>query len=574
MIKKMSLKITLKIAFVIFFLSVSISSVAQDEGVLRPEQIHVQLDKSFYVAGEDVWYKIYFLNEQVPSGITHLEIRKPNGDIALHQKIKIQKNYAYGDFRIPIDWEEGYYTLRVFTNYLMNFAPSFIYTLSLPIFNEFTKSPNPPVKVISPKVSSEKIDYEQANVQVDIQLNKATYNRREEVEVSLSLLNQVNFSNTVNLSISVVRQGLWSEEYEHHSILTQAKYYQNIQNHSIIRTTPIPAERRLQISGIVTEPTQGLPFVTRVLSLYLLENIAFLRTRSTEQGLFQMEVPDFYGARTAQVHNLNPFKIIAPKVEMVDFSPPLDSNLIAKKLHRSAAIEQYLNLSRDRRKFNSLFDIAALAEFAPIEIRQKGLRPDKVYAVEEFVNLTDVGEFIDEVYVIARVQTEEGRRTVLMQNTDNKFRYTEPPWYMVNGYLTQDETSVLNIPIEKVDSVAFYASPKNIQQQFDPLLFNTGLIAVYTKEPGLPEEIKLGSNTVTISGLHASRTFQAPQINSPRIPDFRPLLYWNPMVDTNSSGKATLRFKTSDVPGQYLIRIEGVDTKGTPVMGEKVLLVK
>ena len=72
---------------------------------------------------------------------------------------------------------------------------------------------------------------------------------------------------------------------------------------------------------------------------------------------------------------------------------------------------------------------------------------------------------------------------------------------------------------------------------------------------------------VDYEGLQLQRIFYSPayetaqQINS-TIPDFRNVLYWQPNAGTNTSGKNTLSFYTSDVNGEYLGVVQGTTQNG------------
>ena len=68
-------------------------------------------------------------------------------------------------------------------------------------------------------------------------------------------------------------------------------------------------------------------------------------------------------------------------------------------------------------------------------------------------------------------------------------------------------------------------------------------------------------------GLQSRREFMAPvyatndQINS-HLPDFRHLLYWDPSININANGIKDLSFYTSDVPGKYVIVLQGISPLG------------
>jgi hypothetical protein len=59
-----------------------------------------------------------------------------------------------------------------------------------------------------------------------------------------------------------------------------------------------------------------------------------------------------------------------------------------------------------------------------------------------------------------------------------------------------------------------------------------------------------------------------------RDPDFRQLLYWNPSVDITASQLLQVEFYSSDTKGNYLIKIEGIASDGSPIDCEGFFEVK
>ena len=58
-----------------------------------------------------------------------------------------------------------------------------------------------------------------------------------------------------------------------------------------------------------------------------------------------------------------------------------------------------------------------------------------------------------------------------------------------------------------------------------------------------------------------------------RIPDFRTVLYWDPVVRTDGSGQAVVEFYTSDESDSYTITVQGITESGDPVHLEQVIEV-
>jgi hypothetical protein len=68
-------------------------------------------------------------------------------------------------------------------------------------------------------------------------------------------------------------------------------------------------------------------------------------------------------------------------------------------------------------------------------------------------------------------------------------------------------------------------------------------------------------------GLQQQRIFYSPDYSSDkelqsRLPDFRDVLYWSPNVNTNEKGNGRISFFTGDIPGKYLVVLQGISSNG------------
>jgi hypothetical protein len=71
-------------------------------------------------------------------------------------------------------------------------------------------------------------------------------------------------------------------------------------------------------------------------------------------------------------------------------------------------------------------------------------------------------------------------------------------------------------------------------------------------------------NTIP-KGFNWTRQFYSPHYDHPADntkPDTRTTIYWNPYVNTDASGKATINFYNADGPGNYRVVIEGINAAG------------
>ena len=73
-----------------------------------------------------------------------------------------------------------------------------------------------------------------------------------------------------------------------------------------------------------------------------------------------------------------------------------------------------------------------------------------------------------------------------------------------------------------------------------------------------------------------ARQFYVPKYSGPvsQRTDFRPTIYWNPDVRTNSSGTATVEFVTSDAITNFRATVEGISASGIPGRTEQQFFVE
>ena len=57
-------------------------------------------------------------------------------------------------------------------------------------------------------------------------------------------------------------------------------------------------------------------------------------------------------------------------------------------------------------------------------------------------------------------------------------------------------------------------------------------------------------------------TYPTEKARRSMVPDYRTTLYWNPSVELDEFGRATVEFYTSDAPTDYNVIVEGVSQQG------------
>lgn len=100
---------------------------------LAIEKVYLHIDRSFYTAGEDIWFKAYLMNGRnhttsAVSSIVYVELVGPNNQIISKRTLKTTTGSAAGDFKLSSKSIPGIYTIRGYTNYMRNFDISNFYT--------------------------------------------------------------------------------------------------------------------------------------------------------------------------------------------------------------------------------------------------------------------------------------------------------------------------------------------------------------------------------------------------------------------------------------------------------------
>src|ERR1700712_2221044 len=104
------------------------------------EKLYVHTDKTFYLAGETIWFKIYAVDASFhkplsTSSIAYIEILNKDLKPVIQSKVLMSAGNGNGSVAIPGFLPSGNYVLRAYTNWMKNFSPEFYYEHTLHIVN-------------------------------------------------------------------------------------------------------------------------------------------------------------------------------------------------------------------------------------------------------------------------------------------------------------------------------------------------------------------------------------------------------------------------------------------------------
>ena len=161
------------------------------------ERVYVQTDKPFYKPGEDIWFSAYIRNGKDMtatdhSGILHVELINPKGNVEKKHQLIIKNGKALGDFTIHEEAAGGLYKLKAYTQWQLNDPEPAVFEKEIQV-----------QAVVLPRLKM-KLDFE-----------RETYGPGAEVAAELDLQTNANkalahydFSYTIQLQGAQIHQGV------------------------------------------------------------------------------------------------------------------------------------------------------------------------------------------------------------------------------------------------------------------------------------------------------------------------------------------------------------------------------
>ncbi len=126
-------------------LNIISANLRQYESNTLNEKIYLQTDKSFYLAGEIIWFKSYTVDASEHhlfdlSKVAYVEILNMDNKPVLQGKIDLRNGIGTGSFFIPLSLPSGAYKIRAYTNWMKNSGPDFFFDKDITIVNALKRS--------------------------------------------------------------------------------------------------------------------------------------------------------------------------------------------------------------------------------------------------------------------------------------------------------------------------------------------------------------------------------------------------------------------------------------------------
>ncbi len=326
-----------------------------------------------------------------------------------------------------------------------------------------------------------------------------------------------------------------------------------------------PELRGQFITGHLSEPHTGAPgkgiitWFTAPGSVF-----QFASSITDSSGCFHFDIKDFYGSEGIVIHTPAD-QPIHYKIDLTNpFSEQYDPTLLAP-FRLPDPLRQTLIRHSIGMQVQNVYTGDSLSRYRLPQVDSIPFygKADYTYHLDDYTRFTSMEEVLREYVREINVGRERGHLHMIMLN--------EP----AHATFDDGRTLVLldGIPVP-TDSIFKYDPQKVKRLDVIPREYILGPsrfsgIASYTTYKGDYEGLELDVNSLLIDydGLQWHREFYSPAYNTDkqtqsRMPDFRNLLYWNPAIQTGNATANTVQFYTSDLPGNYLVVVQGISPDG------------
>ncbi len=573
------------------------------------QEIYMQFDKPFYLSGETVWYSLFNMTADMHKLIfgrrfMELALIDRNKQIVMKERIKVEDGRSAGQFELPNFLTTGNYMLVV--SYPFEDVENFIYRRVVPVYNPneiISSEAEAAREVTAQSAGNSALESEYATIVA----NKRSYGARERASVDINLK---GFS-SADLSV-VVRERSMSTEKQRDIrsiMLDPANPEVNATLTSVERTNyrenkPLDWSLVNSHGSLLYELLQldsldgsSIPYA------YVAEDQVAMAIFEVNPGLFVLDGTQLTGDRKTFFFNNFSFskrtfnsmtfrttRDMADNEGMMNFSwivRPRDfGKAFDPELQRTPAASDYVLDYAQRKEILGEIYRGQAYEAVPekgseLETNRMNYRPIQFKKTADYSDMASVPEFLKEVVTGMKVWNTPKKKDVKINFSGG--RYESAPLFLVDGIPTLDMEKVFEIPMTDVEGIGVMKDPQNKTQRDQTqeiarfgYFGSNGVIVIKLKE-GVTNPFQEEFNALLSTKLYIqNRPFPEPDYNarnrnSPS-PDFRPVLYWEPLVKARR-GRAKIDFFTSDDVGIYEVIVEGIGENGQVIHARQSITV-
>jgi hypothetical protein len=499
------------------------------------ERAMLHLDKPFYATGETIGFRLYLPAQGAkPKMSIHATLTNAKATLVQDHFFRIDDTAGAGSaFTIPLEWPSDLYYL-VCTATDLSLSEAEIIQIPIPIVNDLQAFPATSNTESNDAPLDNVLGHELQSLRVSIQpLTKSPLisGQNTYVQISVSDLNGQPVAATGSVSITDLDLIGASNTLHTGTTLKLGHDWQtDIYRHG-------------QLLDVFSQP-KILPLLAA--GDWHSGHISFSKT--DDKGDFSLKIDDYEGQRPIQILDVDGGEI------QVKWKKPVVRSQVFRL---STTMREYAYWSRQRRLIAQVFPVSdhqvkAQSLIAPhFDIAQWPTR--RSYNVQDYQAFPDMATFFSEVTQLVKFTPAKGTYKVQMYDLEQGRNYNTSPLFILDGRATFDVQFIAQLSPVGIQSVDVLYGLKPLRKYF-PAIGGGGIIYIrsLSGHRTLPEAAE--EDIFSLAGFVSNKSL-ATTASASSGPIFKPLLLWDPMLRTDSQGKATLSFTGSDDRSRYRVQV-------------------
>lgn len=294
----------------------------------------------------------------------------------------------------------------------------------------------------------------------------------------------------------------------------------------------------------------------------------FQYARTDEEGDFSFKVPIDESVSDIILQPNN----ISDKL-FISMSSPFSDQYIKTEMRLDSAngkIPDYISSWSVNHQVRKIYSISSVGDqlprsFSKPELKRFYGKPSIELIMKDYILLPVMQEVFFELLPGVFLKSKKSGYEITISDPVLSTVYDYAPGLFVDGVMVKDPSVIAAIEPELVEKI----DVKKEKYFVGDYLFY-GIVNVITKagdfsSVSLPDyAIRQPYRAIDPVMNFVSPDYSSADAKKSRIPDFRNTLYWNPAVRTDTSGKASVKFWTSDFASDFEIIIQGISPDGKP----------
>ena len=551
------------------------------------EKVFVHTDRNVYIAGENVFLKIYIINESSTgsseaSGIVYLVLRNKNNDPVTKIRFQARGGTAYGSIILPDTLSTGPYQIVTYTNRMRISGEASFFGKEIIVANRFDRE----LAAIDELYDTVTVQNNNnttdgvGSISLAVIPDKMEYDKREKVNLLLKIpVNESGIMANLSISVSEYVPGMDNGPSICSYLSSTSSDSLSLIDSGRQRYRFLPETAGEILQGRVIDADSGAGVANENVYLSAVDTVVnFQYCRTDTNGLFRFLLNEYYKGKDLFLSARENPAIKNLKIEPED-KFKLGSTYKPLNFGGNPFLKDYLHNSQDIVTVQKIYRNTYSAEAKKqnnVRISTPALYHKPSYSVvpDEFVPLNDFVDMAREILPPQlRLRKQNENYHSYMADESLGMYLTQEPAIFLDGVLIDNIDQIIHFGTEKVNKVDLVCARYSYGELVLP-----GILAVFSKNYEI-ENLRPFSSTIRLrlDDYQPYSVFTPPEYidgNYEYHPDFRQLLYWNPEIVISEDSESVPTFYASDHSGVFIIRVEGISSEGFPVCATARIRVK